>query len=67
MFTVKHYKREGKVVSISGCDSYELLGTHRVELFTRGVGVTVIEVAPEESLFVENIAGKTITAIRPKD
>lgn len=65
MFTVKHYRHDG-ITAVSSCDSYEVKGSE-VTTFIRSVEYAVIEVGPRDSLFIENIAGKTVTAIRPKD
>lgn len=62
MFTVKHYKRDG-TMAVSACDSYERK-ENKLTLFSRGIGNTEVEVAPDEAMFIENVVGKTITAIR---
>lgn len=66
MFVVKHYQRNG-LVAVCGCDSYEYQAESplRMDLFHKVHGASVIDIADGDSVFVENLAGKTVTAIRP--
>lgn len=65
VFTVKRYRR-GKLDGWT-CDSFQLdaESPRAIELFVKGQAVTVVDIAPEDSLFVENVAGRTVHAVRP--
>lgn len=67
MFTVKHYRRSGSL-QVTACDGYELHPNepNMVLLQKRAEGYVRLEFEPDESVFIENLHGKTITALRPK-
>lgn len=66
MFVAKHYQ-DGKVY-ICTCDSYEhdTESPTRVDMNHRVNGPTTFYILPGDSVFIENLAGKTVTAIRPR-
>ena len=65
MFTIKHYNRRGQA-QVRSCDSYSYdpADPSRMVLSMRGGERVVINIAPDEEVFIENMHGRTVTAIR---
>jgi hypothetical protein len=69
MFVVKHYRNDGTIL-VATCDSYEVDTTrspHRITTYARPAGPVHLDPVQGEAVFVENLLGKTITAIRLRD
>lgn len=65
MFTVKHYRKDGSI-DVGSCHRYVVATGKpaRIELYAKGAAKVIV---PEmgETVFVENLAGKTVTTVRP--
>lgn len=67
MFTVKVYRGHGST-DVYSCERYTLDSESPVAiaLFTRGIGWETVEFDRQrDTVFVENLMGKTIHALRP--
>lgn len=66
MFTVKVYRATG-ITEVHGCEKYSLDSESPVEvaIFTRGIGWETVRFDRADTVFIENLSGKTITAVRP--
>lgn len=66
MFTVKVYRSHGSQ-EFHGCEKFSIDAESPVEiaLFTRGVGWETVRFERTDAVFVENLMGKTVVAIRP--
>lgn len=65
IFTVKVY-RSG-VLSTYGCDRYDVdtESPRQLALFTRGTGWETVPLEARDEVYIENLAGRTVHAIRP--
>lgn len=66
MFTVKVYRSHG-TTEVHGCEKFTLDSESPVEvaIFTRGIGWETVRFERSDTVFIENLGGKTITAVRP--
>lgn len=68
MFTAKIYRR-GQL-TVYACDRYEVdvESPQSLSVFSRGGGWEVIALEPTDEVFIENLGGRTVHAIRrPRD
>lgn len=63
MFTVKHYRRDGKI-AVTSCNRY-IVSAGAVEVSSKGAPDETIAAEMGETIFIENAAGKTVTTVRP--
>lgn len=66
MFTVKVIREQG-TTDVHGCEKYSMDSESpvRLSIFTRGVGWEFVDIGRGDSVFIENVGGKTVHSIRP--